>query len=78
MSMNNAEPLLIHVNSWYTENTKTMDEHTENMSCLLHMIAVLRERQSSWQLTEQERELTKKGIEALEAAKNALSTQIYA
>jgi len=55
-----------------------MENHSENMSCLLHMIAVLRERQSAWELTENERQLTKKGIEALEAAKDALSTQIYA
>jgi len=55
-----------------------MEKHSENMSYLLHMIAVLRERQSSWQLTAHERELTRKGIEALEAAKDALSIQIYA
>jgi len=55
-----------------------MEKHSENMSYLLHMIAVLRERQSSWQLTEDERQRTKRGIEALEAAKDALSTQIYA
>lgn len=58
--------------------TGQMEKHSENMSFLLHMIAVLRERQSSWQLTDDERQLTKKGIEALEAAKDALSTQIYA
>jgi hypothetical protein len=55
-----------------------MEKHSENMSYLLHMIAVLRERQSSWQLTEHERQLTKRGIEALEAARDALSIQIYA
>ena len=58
--------------------TSQMEKHSENMSYLLHMIAVLRERQSSWQLTAYEREATKKGIEALEAAKDALSIQIYA
>ena len=56
----------------------SMDKHIQNMGCLLHMIAVLRERQSSWNLTEAERQETKKGIEALEAAKDALSIQVYA
>lgn len=72
-----TRPLLTVEEPCYTEDT-VMEKHSENMSYLLHMIAVLRERQSSWQLTENERQLTKKGIEALEAAKDALSTQIYA
>jgi hypothetical protein len=55
-----------------------MDTHQENMYMLLYMLSVLRERQSAWDLTEDERARTKKGIKALEAAKDALSIQIYA
>lgn len=55
-----------------------MDTHNENLYMLLYMLSVLRERQSSWDLTPNERERTKKGIKALEAAKDALSVQIYA
>jgi hypothetical protein len=55
-----------------------MDTHSENMYMLLYMLSVLRERQSAWDLTEEERSRTKKGIKALEAAKDALSVQIYA
>jgi hypothetical protein len=55
-----------------------MDAHQENMYMLLYMLSVLRERQSAWDLTEEERSRTKKGIKALEAAKDALSVQIYA
>jgi hypothetical protein len=55
-----------------------MEKHTENLGMLLSMLSVLRERQSSWQLTSEEREKSKKGIEALQAAVDALSIQIYA
>lgn len=55
-----------------------MDKHNENMYMLLFMLSVLRERQSAWELTPSEREQSKKGIEALQAAVDALSVQIYA
>jgi hypothetical protein len=55
-----------------------MEKHTENMAVLNHMMCVLRERQSSWQLTELEQKKSKQGIEALQAAVDALSVQIYA
>lgn len=55
-----------------------MEKHTENMTVLLHMMCVLRERQSSWLLTAAEQQDSKKGIEALQAAVDALSVQIYA
>jgi len=55
-----------------------MEQHQENLHMLLYMLSVLRERQSAWDLTEDERARTKKGIKALEAAKDALSVQIYA
>lgn len=58
--------------------TGVVKEHAENMEMLHMMLCVLRERQSSWQLTPEERTNTKRGIEALEAAKAALSVQIYA
>jgi hypothetical protein len=55
-----------------------MDTHNENMYMLLFMLSVLRERQSAWELTTSEREQSKKGIKALQAAVDALSVQIYA
>jgi hypothetical protein len=55
-----------------------MEHHVENMTMLLDMICVLRERQSSWQLTPEQREKSRKGIQALQAAVDALSVQIYA
>jgi hypothetical protein len=55
-----------------------MDTHNENMYMLLFMLSVLRERQSAWELTTFEREQSKKGIKALQAAVDALSVQIYA
>ena len=56
----------------------SVEQHAENMAMLQEMLCVLRERQSSWKLTSIEREQTKRGIEALEAAKAALSVQVYA
>ena len=55
-----------------------MEQHYEHVSALNEMLAVLRERQSSWKLTDEERKHTRKGIKALEAARDALSVQIYA
>lgn len=55
-----------------------MDMHNQNMYMLLFMISVLRERQSSWTLTTYEREESKKGVIALQAAVDALKVQIYA
>lgn len=66
----------VHSNSCYT--TGIVKQHAENMEMLHTMLCVLRERQSSWKLTAEERQQTKRGIEALEAAKAALSVQIYA
>ena len=70
------EPVFITSTNRATLNC--MEQHQENMHKLLYMLAVLRERQSAWDLTEDERARTKKGIKALEAAKDALSVQIYA
>jgi len=58
--------------------TNGMEQHQENMLVLQEMLSVLRERQSAWDLTAKEKERSKKGIEALEAAAAALSIQIYA
>lgn len=55
-----------------------MEQHSKNMCMLNHMLAVLRERQSYWGLTEEERKQTREGIKALEAARDALSVQVYA
>lgn len=55
-----------------------MEKHTENVTVLYHMMCVLRERQSSWQLSSLEQEKSRKGIEALQAAVDALSIQVYA
>jgi hypothetical protein len=55
-----------------------MDKHRENVYMLNFMLSVLRERQSSWNLTPSERVESEKGIEALEAAVAALVIQVYA
>lgn len=55
-----------------------MDQHYENVYMLQFMLSVLRERQSAWELTPQEKVESAKGIEALEAAVAALSIQVYA
>ena len=55
-----------------------MENHERNMMLLREIMASIREQQSSWQLTSEEREISKKYIEALEAAVAALDIQIYA
>lgn len=58
--------------------TTWVEQHAKYMEMIHWMLCVLRERQSSWTLTDEERKHTKEGIKALEAAKDALSVQIYA
>lgn len=58
--------------------TKVVEQHAKYMEMIHWMLCVLRERQSSWKLTDEERIQTREGIKALEAAKDALSVQIYA
>lgn len=55
-----------------------MEQHALYMETLQDMLCDLRERQSSWRLTDEERRRMREGIEALEAAKQALSVQVYA
>lgn len=74
-SMPEAEPFIITRNCAILNG---MEQHQENMLVLQEMLSVLRERQSAWDLTAKEKERSKKGIEALEAAAAALSIQIYA
>lgn len=75
MSMPQVEPFIITGNSAILNG---MEQHQENMLVLQEMLSVLRERQSAWDLTAKEKQRSKKGIEALEAAAAALSIQIYA
>ena len=55
-----------------------MEKHEQNMTMLNRMMCALREQQSSWHLSHEEKEQAKKYIEALEAASDALKVQIYA
>lgn len=55
-----------------------MEQHDQHIQVLMSMMAVLRERQSSWELTPEAREKSRKGIIALQAAVDAMSIQIYA
>jgi len=55
-----------------------MEQHDQHIQVLMSMMAVLRERQSSWELTPEAREKSRKGIVALQAAVDAMSIQIYA
>jgi hypothetical protein len=75
MTMPQAQPFIITSNDAILNS---MEQHQENMLVLQEMLSVLRERQSAWDLTAKEKERSKKGIEALEAAAAALSIQIYA
>lgn len=58
--------------------SKIMKEHEENIETLRYMLSVLMVRQSSWHLNEDERLRTQQGIKALQAAVEAMDTQIYA
>ena len=55
-----------------------METHEQNMKHLREMLSHLKEQRSSWQLTEEEREISQKYLKALEAAMEALDCQIYA
>lgn len=58
--------------------TRMVEQHAKNLETIRDMLCLLRENQSSWQLTDEQRKKIKERIEALEAADTALSVQIYA
>lgn len=55
-----------------------MKSHDEHIMLLRYMLAELMEKQSSPLLSEEKRVLCHKGIDALNAAVDAISVQVYA
>lgn len=55
-----------------------MRERNEHTAMLMYMLAVLRTRQSAWDLNESEKLECRRGIQALQAAVDAMNNQIYA
>lgn len=53
-------------------------ESKEHIDTLRYMLSVLMVRQSSWELTEEEKQLTREGINALRAAVELMDIQVYA
>jgi hypothetical protein len=54
------------------------EKHNEHVDLLRYMLAELMVKQSSAVLTDEQRDLHKKGIEALQAAVTAMNMQVYA
>lgn len=62
----------------YVCYNRMVEQHAKNLETIRDMLCLLRENQSSWQLSDEQRKKIKERIAALEAADTALSVQIYA
>jgi hypothetical protein len=57
---------------------ESMKETEEHIALLRYMSSILRERKGVWMMSETQRELSDKGILALDRAVEALRVQVYA